>query len=312
VTNVLDQLRESHATWAPVERAVQLEDRVAIDVDGKVGDEPLIDRQDAEYVPRAEDPRPVPGFAEQLVGMNPGEEKQFTLHLPDDYADPDLAGKDASFQVKVHWVKEKRLPDTDDAFASTVGSFNSLDDLKEHVRGELRASAEATARRELQEGVIEAVVGVASLELPPQAITRHAARLRQQLAETLDNQGISVEQYRQLTGKTAAEFDEELTTQARRELTRLFVLEAIADAEDVMVDPLEVEAEIRRLVGDGPDARRQLRQALARPETRNRVEAVLRERKTITHLTELATGKMDGATDATPPADKAAEEPSHA
>ena len=310
VTDVLDQLRESHATWVPVERPAQLDDRVAIDVQGKAGDEPLLDRQDAEYVPRAGDTRPVPGFAEQLVGVSAGEEKAFTIRLPDDYADPALAGKDASFQVKVHWVKEKHLPEPDDAFASTVGSFNTLDELKEHVRAELRARAEATARRDLQEGVVEAVVGVASLELPPQAISRHAARLRQQLAGTLDNQGISVEQYRQLTGKTAAEFDEELQTQARRDLTRLFVLEAIADAEGIAVEPIEVEAEIRRLVGDGPDARRELRQALARPETRNRVESALRERKTIEYLLELATGETDGA--AARPAQTVAEEPSHA
>jgi trigger factor len=312
VATVLDQLRESHATWVPVERPVQLGDRVAMDVHGTANDQPLVDRDDVEYVVRAEDQRPVPGFAERLVGLSAGEEKSFTLPMPDDFEDKEVAGKEASFQVKVGWVKEKQLPELDDAFASTVGSFSTLDELKAQVREELQSGAEATARRELQDGVVEAVVGVAKLDLPPQAITRQAARLRQQLSDTLDNQGISVEQYRQITGKTAAEFDEELETQARRDLTRLFVLDAIADAEEVSVDAVEVEAEMRRAAGDGPNAARELRQALARPETRNRFEALIRERKTIERLVELATGGTDGAGDGEQPAGAVAEEPSHA
>jgi trigger factor len=317
VDNVINQLRESHATWVPVERPVQLEDRVAMDVHGTVDDKVILDRQDVEYVARGESDRPMPGFAEQLVGMAAGDEKTFTLPVPADFEGPDIAGKQATFQVKVHWVKEKQLPELDDAFASSVGTFSTLDELKQEVRSELQARAEATARQELQEGLIEAVVAGASLELPPQAVEKQAARLRQQLASSLDRQGITVEQYRQLTGKSPAEFDEELEADARRELTRLFVLDEVAKAEQIDVDPVEVETEIRKAAGEGADARRLVREALARRETRARVEAAVRERKTIAHLVDMATGATDGQI--TEPqgeepkaAEPAAEEPSHA
>ena len=314
VDNVLTQLRESHATWAPVERPVQLEDRVAMDVHGTVDDKVILDRQDVEYVVRGESDRPMPGFAEQLVGMAAGDEKSFTLAVPAEFEDPEIAGKQAAFQVKVHWVKEKQLPELDDAFASSVGTFSTLDELKQEVRQELQGRAEATARQELQEGLIDAVVEAATLDLPPPAVEKQAARLRQQLASSLDRQGISVEQYQQLTGKSAADFDAELEADARRELTRLFVLDEVAKAENIAVDPVEVETEIRRAAGDGPDARRIVREALARRETRARVEAAIRERKTIAHLVEMATGATDGqpAVPKAEAAEPAAEEPSHA
>jgi trigger factor len=317
VDNVIAQLRESHATWAPVERPVQLEDRVAMDVHGTVDEKVILDRQDVEYVVRGESDRPMPGFAEQLVGMAAGDEKSFTLAVPADFEDPDLAGKQAAFQVKVHWVKEKQLPELDEAFASSVGTFSTLDELKQEVRQELQGRAEATARQELQEGLIQAVVDASTLELPPQAVEKQAARLRQQLAGSLDRQGITVEQYRQLTGKSAAEFDEELEADARRELTRLFVLDEVAKAEEIAVDPVEVETEIRRAAGEGADARHLMREALARRETRARVEAAIRERKTIAHLVEMATGATDGKptepkAEAPKAAESAAEEPSHA
>ena len=312
VSEVIEQLRESHATWVPVERPVQLGDRVAMDVHGTVGDQVILDRDDVEYVVRGDSDRPMPGFAEQLVGLSAGAEKSFTLRAPAEFEDQDVAGKEATFEVKLHWVKEKHLPELDDAFASTVGAFATVDELREHVRRELGGRAEAKARRELQEGVVEAVVAGASLELPPQAVEKQAARLRQQLTDSLDRQGITVEQYRQLTGKSPAEFDAQLETEAQRDLTRLFVLAAVADAEQITVDAAEVEAEIRAAAGDGPDAHRVVRQALARPETRERVEAAVRERKTVRHLVDLATGGADGQYAETESSEPVAEEPSHA
>ncbi len=311
VSEVIEQLRESHATWVPGERPVQLDDRVAMDAHGAVGEHVLLDRQDVEYVVRADSDRPMAGFAEQLVGMTAGEERTFTLRTPDDAQDAELAGKDAAFRVKVHWVKEKHLPELDDAFASTVGSFTTVDELKAEVRSELEGRAEATARRELESGVVDAVVEGASLELPPQAVEKQAERLRQQMAGSLDRQGITVEQYRQLMGKNATEYDAEMEDAARRELTRQFVLQAVADAEQVTVDPVEVEAEIRRAAGEGAEGRRLVREALARRETRERVEAAVRERKTVAHLVELASGAADGESAAPEPA-ATAEEPSHA
>jgi trigger factor len=312
VDKLLDQLREAHATWVPVERPAQLGDRVALDVRGTVGERVLLDRRDVEYVLREDDQRPLPGFAAALVGLAPESERTFTLRVPEDFADQELAGQEATFTVRLHWVKEKQLPAADDAFASTVGAFNTIEELRAQLREELATRFEADARQQLAEDVVEAVVGVASLELPPQAIEKQAERLRRRLAASLDNQGITIEQYLQLTGKSAADFEDELRAQARRELTRMFVLDAVADAEHITVDPVEVEAEIRRATSGRADAARAARAALNNQETRERVELALRERKTIERLVELATGGQAQTEAATAAASPAAEERPHA
>ena len=293
VAEVIEQLRDSHATWVPVERAAQVGDRVAMDVHGTVGEGVLIDRQDVEYVINEDEARPLPGFAAKLAGLEPEGECSFTLPVPADFADSALAGQEAAFTVKLHWVKEKQLPELDDSFASTVGQFDTLEELRKHLREELQERAELRARGELEESVLEAVTGVAQLELPPQAIAKHAERLNNRLASSLDNQGISIEQYLRFTGKPADDFAEELRGQARRDLTRTFVLDAVAESEGITVEPVEVEAEIRRAAGSGPDSARAVRAALNRRETREQFELALRERKAIERLVALATDAQD-------------------
>jgi trigger factor len=308
----IEQLRESHATWAPVERPVQLEDRVAMDVHGTAGETLVSDRQDVEYVVLGENDRPLPGFAEQLVGMQAGEEKRFTLRVPEEFEDPDLRGKDVDFRVRVHWVKEKQLPALDDAFASLVGTFATLEELRAQVEHELQARAEERARRELRETVLDAVVATASLELPPQAVAKQAERMEQRLSSSLDKQGITIEQYRQLTQKSAAELEEELRAEARRDLTRAFVLDAVAEAEQISVDAAEVEAEIRQATSDGAANDRAARAALARRDTRERVEMLLRERKTVDRLLALATGETAEPSSDAEASASPAQEHSHA
>src|SRR4051812_860915 len=307
VQEVLDQLREEHATWAPVERAVQFGDRIAMDVHGAAGEEVVSDRQDVEYVVAEDATRPLPGFSAQLVGLQAGESKEFTISVPADYEDAELAGKEPTFKVTVHWVKEKHLPDVDDAFASTVGQFATLAELREKVESELKVRAEATARREFQDGVVEAVVGAATLELPPQAIEKEAERRRERMAAGLSRRGISLEQYQRLVGKSDDDLNEELRTEARRELLRELVLDEVAKAEAIEVAPSEIEAEIRAMAGESADAA-QVRKALARQEARERVEHLVRERKAVERLVALASGE---AAEATAP-EATAEEPSHA
>ena len=301
VQGVLDNLRESHATWMPVERPVQGGDRVAMDVHMAAGETVLIDRQDIEYDVSVDSPRPLPGFGQNVIGMQAGEERHFTLRVPDDFEDESLRGQDAACRVEIRWVKEKHLPELDDAFASQVGTFGTMDEVRTQVESELQQRAEREAQRELQDAVVEAVVGVAQLELPPQAIEKQAQRLRARLASSLDNQGITVEQYLSLTGKAPADFDEELRTEARRDLTRAFVLDTIADAEGIEVGRAEVDLAIRQ-AGDGSRA------ALSRQDVRDRMEMLLRERKTVERLVELATGDGEASAEALTPATAGAEE----
>ena len=128
VDAVVNRLRESHATWEPVERAAELGDRVAIDVLAKAGETTVMESKDAEYVISEDGPQPAEGFAQALVGMQAEESKTVTLKLPEEHRNKELAGQDAEFELTVHWVKAKILPELDDELPSTVGTeHESLD-----------------------------------------------------------------------------------------------------------------------------------------------------------------------------------------
>jgi len=291
---VLQQLRESHAEWAPVERAVQLGDRVNLDVALAADNRTLLDSKEAETIVDPERPQPAPGFAEALVGIAPGETRQFTLHLPDDYEDQAIAGEDVQVTVTVHGVKERRLPPLDDELARLVGEeYADVEALRAAVRGQVAESKASRVAREFEERVLEDVIAQSTVELPPQLVERQAEAALQSFARSLDRQGLSVEQYMKFTNRTPESFRAELLADAEGALKRSLVVDAIADAEGVVISDEDVEAEIRRVGTDAAQAGA-VDAALASAETRERIRTALRQREAVRRLLESA-AQRDGS-----------------
>ena len=146
VDAVIEQLRRQQATWEPVERPVALEDLVVIDVDSQVDGESLISRKGVQYPVVADAAFPAPGFAQQLVEMKAGEEKEFRLTLPEDYGRPEMAGKEAVFKVSINEIKQSKLPELNDEFAKGVDpELKDLVGLQEKIATELKTSAISSA-----------------------------------------------------------------------------------------------------------------------------------------------------------------------
>jgi trigger factor len=245
----------------------------------------VLEHRDVEFIPEAEKRDPAPGFSETIVGLSPGESKEFTLEVPSDAANAAMAGRTVTFRVTVHGVKEEALPPVDDEFARLVGDFETLDQLRAAVRDELRLHKERALRERLERQVVQQVVDQAEVDLPPQLVEQYARDAEEHVARSLDNQGLTIQQYIKLTGRTTTQFHEELQQQARRSLKRAFVLDAVADAEHIAVSDEEIEAEVRRLVKGEERAR----QALEREEIRRRIASDLREQKTVARLVDIAT-----------------------
>jgi trigger factor len=290
VDNVLEQLREGHAEWVPVERPAEMGDRVAIDVRGVAEGRSIVSQDDVEYLLRAESAAPVPGFAEQLVGIAAGEARSFTLTVPAEADDEELAGKDVVFDVTANDVKAKELPELDDYFASTVGSFADLAELRQRIEEQLREQAEFAARRELETAVIDEAVNGATVAIPEKLLEQQAQRARERLARDLDTRGLSIEQYLQITRTSDQELETQLRADAERSLRRSFVLQAIAAEEGIEVDEADVDTGIREaLTADGGNAR-DIGRALRQPEIRDRVRSALLEQQTAKWLIERALG----------------------
>jgi trigger factor len=309
VDAVILRLRESYAQWAPVERAVKLGDRVGLDLRAEVegAEKPLLDSKEAEYVVDPEGAQPAPGFAEQLIGLGPGDQKTFTLTMPDDYKDKDVAGKPAEFSITLHWVKERELPAVDDDFAQQVGEYTEVAGLRAAIEMQLRTREEERVREKLEEDVMSKLVEMSSIEFPPQLIDHQAQHMLETFTRNVEQQGLQLPQYLRLVGKEQETFEQEIRVEAESRVRRSLALDAFADAEQIGVEQQEVVEEVHRAASSSAESEAVERLALANPTTMQRVQEATRERKAMARLLEVATGdsRNGGKTGREKPAEQA-------
>ena len=279
VDGVVERLRDANATLEPVERPVRVGDRISMDVTATVGNTVVIESKDAEFVVDPEGFQPAPGFADEIVEIEPEGEKTFTLNLPDDWRNAEQAGQPADFTVRVHWVKEKKLPELDDAFVSTVGSeHETIEELRGAIRDDLSARQETTLRNEHADNVIQAVVDQATIEVPPQLVEEEADRIAQEYARSLERQGIPLQQFLRFTQKSEDDFRAEMLAQGAKNVQRTELLNAVAVAEGIEPSDDEIRAELERDLAGEANAERIIRDALRSPVVRERVAGILRRR----------------------------------
>ena len=291
VEAVVSRLRESHATWEPVERAAEIGDRVAIDVMAKAGETTVMESKDAEYVISEDGPQPAEGFAQALVGMTAEESKTVTLKLPEEHRNKELAGQDAEFELTLHWVKAHVLPELDDDLPSTVGTeHETLESLRTAIRENLSMREEHERRVAHEEKVVDSVVEQATVDLPPQLVEEEAGRLVQQLAQNLERQGIPIQSYLRFTQKTEEQFQAEMMAQAERSVRRSEVLNAIAVAEGISVTDDEIRDTMAAGLDDSNESKRLLRESMRREAVKERFAASMRRERAVRLLLETVGG----------------------
>lgn len=232
----LTMLQERLANLQPVEdRAVRTGDFVLIDLSGSRDGELIEGAQGKDQMYEVGRGNLIPGFEEELVGVTTGEEKSFDVTFPEDYHAEELAGQSATFAVTVKEIKEKVVPELDDAFAADVSEFETIDELRGDIRERLTAAAEAGAQREFRAAAVEKAVEHAVIDVPSSMIDRESHRLYHQLEERVGEQGLTMEVYLGVLQKTEEDIEEEMRPQAAFVIKRQLVLEAIAEAEGLEV-----------------------------------------------------------------------------
>ena len=181
----------------------------------------------------------IPGFEEQLVGAVSGEDRTVTVSFPEQYADAELAGKEAIFAVHVVAVKRRELPALDDDFAKDLGDFETLEDLRARIRADMTAAREQAAKAELQRTLLESLVERASFDVPPGMIERQLQQQLRTAREQLEARVPEEELLEQL-----ARWKEQWRESAERKVREGLLLEAVAQAEGLSVSPQEIEARI--------------------------------------------------------------------
>ncbi len=295
VDAVIEQLRHQHSTWEPVERALALGDLATLNVQSTVEGEPFINQEGAQYQLVGESVTPAPGFAEQLVGMNKDETKEFEIKMPDDYSREDIAGKPVSFKVTVTEIKEENLPEVTDDFAAQVESeTKTVEVLRERIETDLRTRSEDRSKQDFEERVIEAVTDISEVEYPPVMVEVEIEELLNEQAQRLQMQGLTMEQYLKAMNKTVEEVHEETRPIAEKRVTRGLVLGKVAEEEKIEVTDTDIDAEIAGMVENAAEDRKQeVEKILNAPQTRDSFRRPLLSRKTVQRLVEIAKGSIE-------------------
>ncbi len=189
----------------------------------------------------------IPGFEDQVVGMKIEEVKDINVKFPDEYFSKELAGKDATFKVTLHEIKTKELPKIDDEFAKDVSEFDTLKDLKADVKSKKEKQNEERSKAELEEKAVRAVSEKSEVDIPAGMVELELDNMEKDMDRRLSYQGISLEQYLKMIGKTKADYRKESEEPAKESLKMRLVLDAICEDAKLEATEKEVEDKIKEL-----------------------------------------------------------------
>jgi len=248
VDNYLKSMQERHARLITVEnRAVENGDTAVIDFEGSIDGEPFPGGKGENYSLEIGSRSFIPGFEEQIVGMQKGEEKEIQVTFPEEYHQENLAGKDATFKVKVNEIKTKEILPLDDEFAKDVSEFETLEELREDIEKKLKERAKQESARVLKNKVLEKVKENCEVEIPDVMVERRVDALIQDMEQRMLTQGITLEKYLEITNHTLEDLRKEYRDNARESIKADLVLEAICKKEGIEVSDEELEKEIEKM-----------------------------------------------------------------
>ena len=239
---------EKNARTVTVEgRPVQDGDEVILDFEGFVDGEAFEGGKGENYPLTIGSGSFIPGFEEQLVGAEAEKEVEVKVTFPEEYHAEELKGKDAVFKCTIHEIKEKQIPEIDDEFAAEISEFDTLDEYKADVKAKIKEQKENEGKQKKEDQAVEKAVANATMEIPEAMIDEQVRQMVNEFAQNMQYQGISFEQYCQITGMTLEKIQEETRPQAIKRIETRLVLEAIAKAENIEVTEERLDEEIKKM-----------------------------------------------------------------
>lgn len=289
VTEVIDSLRQRSAERKAVNRPAKSKDEVIIDFVGKNQKNQPIKGAEGENYPLVIGSKTfIPGFEENLLSMNPGQEKTFTLTFPKDYGVKALANKKVNFTVTVKTVNEILTPTLNDEFASKVGPFKNIEELKADIKKQLKAEKESQAARALENEIIQDIVNQSTVNLPEVLVIQQIERLKGEIRQNLMYRGQTWQEMLEAEGLNEDEYiAKQLRPEAEHRVKTGLILSEISVAEGIDITPEELEVQIQTLKTQYTDATMQTE--LNKPEARQDIASRMLTEKTVRRLVELAT-----------------------
>ncbi len=292
IETALEQIRQGQAVLIPVDRPIELGDLVTIDVEVTVEGKSFLNRKDMLYEVNETSNLPLPGVAQNLVGVKKNEERTFTINVPDDYPIKDFAGKSYFFKVTPNEIKVKELPGLDDELAQSAG-YDDLAAMKEKVTAMLRARAEERNRLELRGEALDAVVELSEVCYHSILEDREIERFVADEARRLGFK--TTEDYLRTGNRTKEEYMEQLRPIIKKRISRSLVLDGIAEQEKVEIDAKEVDNRIEKMIENSED-KEKAGQFFALAQIRKSVEESLKNESTIERLVQMVSNSVEEKT----------------
>ena len=246
----LDRLADRNSRIVTVEgRAAAMGDMTVIDFEGFVDDVAFEGGKGESYTLTLGSGQFIPGFEEQIVGKNVGEEFDVNVTFPTEYQAEELAGKDATFKCKLHEIKAKEMPEMDDEFAKDVSEFDTLDALKEDIKAKTLERKTKAADESVENDLIEAVVEGMKAEIPEAMFENRSNESLREFDYRLRSQGMDLNTYLKYTGSTAEDLKASFRPQSEKQVKMRLALEKIVALENIVPTEEDINAEYEKLSG---------------------------------------------------------------
>ncbi len=240
----LEKKREMNSRMVPVEdRPVEKDDVANIDFEGFCNGVPFDGGKGEGFDLTIGSGQFIPGFEEQLIGKNIGDEVDVNVTFPEEYHAEELKGKPALFKVKINSIKVKELPELDDEFAKDVSEFDTLEDLKKDIKENLSKAGKENAAHKTEENVINAVCDATEIDIPDAMINSQIDKMLRDFDMNMRYQGLNLEQYLKYTGMTVDKMREQFKDDAAKNVKTSLVLEKICEAEGIDASEDEINKE---------------------------------------------------------------------
>ncbi|MDQ0110879.1 trigger factor [Paenibacillus harenae] len=244
----LERLQQRHAELSVIEEgAAENGDITVIDFDGSVDGVPFEGGKAERYSLELGSNSFIPGFEEQVVGMQIGDYKDVNVTFPESYHAENLAGKAAVFAVKLHEIKRKSLPALDDEFAKDVSEFDTLDEYKADLSSKLKERKEKEAEQAREVAVVDKATAAAEVEIPEAMIVTETDYMIKDFENRLQMQGMNMDLYFQFSGQNESALREQMRSDAEKRVRNNLVLDAIAKAEGFTATEEDLTAELETL-----------------------------------------------------------------
>lgn len=298
VNHQIGHIRERHAIVepAPDGAAADWGHAATLDIDSNVEGKTFLKNDNFDMTLEKEhldgEVPVLPGFEEQIAGMKIDEEKSFSLPIPNDGAyDEGIAGKTVEFKVKLIDLKQRALPDADDALAQTVGDFETIAALRDAIRKDIADAKTREAESAYVDRVIDKLLETAQVEFPSSIVEEELDEMLERTDKRLRDQKLNLEEYLKVLGKTRDEYRGELRPTAEMRIRRGLLLNSIVAAEKISVDDHEVQAEIEAVSAGYGQRAGQVRETLSSEASQRTIRFDVLSRKGVNRLVAIAKGE---------------------